>query len=79
MRMVLISPISRIAWEGSVGLLEEECHWEWALEFQNPMQGPVCLSAFNLWVRCEFSAVATVPHLSAYHHGLHHDGQGQTL
>jgi hypothetical protein len=35
---------------GNVALLEEVCHWEWALRFQKPMLGPVslclCLSVY---------------------------------
>jgi hypothetical protein len=31
-----------------VALLEEVCHWEWALRFQMPMPSPVFLSAYGL-------------------------------
>ena len=40
------SPVGRTVLEGleSMALLEEVCHWGWALRFQKPMPGPVSIS-----------------------------------
>jgi hypothetical protein len=52
-------------WEGSgdVALLEEMCHWEWALRFKDPISFPVSSLCF-LFMSQEVSShldIAPVP------------------
>jgi hypothetical protein len=48
-----LTPVGGSVWErlGSVGCLEEVCHWEWALKFQQATPFPVsflCLLLVDL-------------------------------
>ena len=55
-----------------VALLEEVCHWGWALRFQKPMPGPTSLPA--AWrVDVTLSSASPAPCLPVCHHTSHCD------
>ena len=67
------SPVGGTVWEGlgGVALLEEVCHWEWALRFQKAHSNPrVSLFLLPAGPDLELSATSPSPYLSTSGHAL---------
>ena len=62
-----------------VVLLEEVCHWGWALGFQKPTAGPVLLSQLPAHPYVELSVTSPVPCLPSCCHASCCDGNGLHL
>jgi hypothetical protein len=60
-----------------VALLEEVCHWEWALRFQKLIPGPVSLS-LPVDQDIKFSATTLPPSLHVCCHVPFYDDNGLT-
>jgi hypothetical protein len=76
--------VSGTVWEGlgGVALLEEVCHWRWALSFPKPCQAqflPLSWLPAACGSGCNLLATAPVLCLTVCHHDPCHDGYGQTL
>jgi hypothetical protein len=57
-----------------VALLEEVCHWGWALGVSNAQARPsVILFLLPAYLDVELSATSPAPHLPARCHTSHHD------
>lgn len=81
------STVGEIVWEGlkGVALLEEVCHWGWALSFKKPMSFlvssslslhvPASLCSVVIVSTCKLSATAP----ESFCHAPHHSGHGLTL
>ena len=61
---------------GHMALLEEVCHWRWALRFEKPS---VSFFLLPVDVDVELSTTSPVPCLHACHHASHHDDNGLNL
>ena len=55
-----------------VALLEEVCHWGWALRFQKSMPGPVSLCMVPVDQDIKVSAMGPLLGLLVYHHDGDH-------
>ena len=64
-----------------VALLEEVCHWGWALRSQKLKPGPVAHLFFLLpsHLDVELSATSLAPCLPLWHHASRHDNNGLDL
>jgi hypothetical protein len=64
-----------------VALLEEVCHWGWALRSQKLKPGPVAHLFFLLpsHLDVELSATSLAPCLPLWHHASLHDNNGLDL